>query len=169
MDPENFKRLRTAPGIGPILGMILVYEIHDIRRFPRVQDFVSYARLVKCAAESAGKRMGTSGAKIGNVHSEVGLLRGRGAGAEQRRREEVLHPPGEEAWKGKGTPAFWHIKLGRAVYFMMKREEAFENESVPEELTGGERVEPVSKLDEKRGSCLPSFRPADWTPVLAPC
>jgi len=28
----------------------------------------SYARLVKCAKESAGKRHGTSGKKIGNVH-----------------------------------------------------------------------------------------------------
>jgi transposase len=33
-----------------------------------VQDFVSYCRLVKCAKESNGKRSGTSGKKIGNVH-----------------------------------------------------------------------------------------------------
>ena len=32
----------------------------------RVQDFVSYCRLVKCAKESAGKRHGLSGKKIGN-------------------------------------------------------------------------------------------------------
>jgi transposase len=41
----------------------LLYEIHDIRRFPSVQEFVSYCRLVKCARESAGKRYGTSGKK----------------------------------------------------------------------------------------------------------
>ena len=46
---------------------MLLYEIHDIERFPRVQDFVSYCRLVKCAKESAGKRYGTSGTKIGNA------------------------------------------------------------------------------------------------------
>jgi len=33
-----------------------------------VQQFASYARLVKCAKESAGKKHGTSGAKMGNVH-----------------------------------------------------------------------------------------------------
>jgi transposase len=48
--------LRTVPGIGQILSLVLRYEIHDIQRFPRVQDFVSDCRLVTCAKESAGKR-----------------------------------------------------------------------------------------------------------------
>jgi len=60
--------LRTVPGIGEILRLVLLYEIHDIQRFSRVQDFVSYCRLVKCAKESAGKRYGTSGTKIGNAY-----------------------------------------------------------------------------------------------------
>jgi transposase len=33
--------LRTVPGIGEILSLVLLYEIHDSARFPRVQDFVS--------------------------------------------------------------------------------------------------------------------------------
>jgi len=48
--------LQTVPGIGKILSLVLLYAIHDIGRFPRVQDFASYARLVKCSKESAGKR-----------------------------------------------------------------------------------------------------------------
>jgi transposase len=67
-DADSYFRIRSIPGIGRILGMTILYEIHDISRFPRVQDFVSYCRLVKSAKESAGKRMGTSGKKIGNVH-----------------------------------------------------------------------------------------------------
>jgi transposase len=39
-----------------------------MRCFPRVQDFVSYCRLVKCAKESGGKNLGTSGKKIGTAH-----------------------------------------------------------------------------------------------------
>lgn len=42
--------------------------MQNIARFPRVQDFVSYCRLVKCAKESAGKKYGTSGKKIGNAY-----------------------------------------------------------------------------------------------------
>ena len=47
--------------------MVLLDEIQAITRFPRVQDFVSDCRLVKCAKESNGNRLGTSGKKIGNV------------------------------------------------------------------------------------------------------
>jgi transposase len=67
-DAHTLYLLQTVPGIGKILSLVLLYEIHDIDRFPRVQDFVSYCRLVKCAKESAGKRLGTSGKNIGNAH-----------------------------------------------------------------------------------------------------
>jgi transposase len=52
-DANAFYRLRSVPGIGKILALVILYEIHDISRFPRVQDFASYCRLVKCAKESA--------------------------------------------------------------------------------------------------------------------
>ena len=67
-DPQAFALLRSIPGVGKVLGLTILYEIHDVRRFDRVQQFASYARLVKCAKESAGKRHGTRGAKMGNVH-----------------------------------------------------------------------------------------------------
>ena len=67
-DAHTLYRLQSVPGIGKILSLVMLYEIHDIARFPRVQDFVSYCRLVKCAKESAGKRYGTSGTKIGNAY-----------------------------------------------------------------------------------------------------
>jgi len=60
-----------VPGIGKILSHELLYEIHDIDRidrFARVQDFVSFCRLVKCAKKSAGKCLGTSGKKLRTVH-----------------------------------------------------------------------------------------------------
>jgi transposase len=56
-DANTLYLLQTIPGIGKILSLVLLYEIHDIRRFPSVQDFASYARLVKCSKESGGKRL----------------------------------------------------------------------------------------------------------------
>jgi transposase len=106
--------------------LVLLYEIHDIQRFPRVQDFVSYCRLVKCAKESAGKRYGTSGAKIGNaylkwVFSEAAVLflRTNPAGQKYLARLEKKHG------KGKALTVLAH-KLARAVYHMLKRETAFD-------------------------------------------
>lgn len=118
--------LRTVPGIGEILRLGLLYEIHDIQRFPRVQDFVSYCRLVKCARESAGKRYGTSGAKIGNAYLQwacseaaVLFLRTNPAGQKSLARLEKKHG------KGKALTVLAH-QLARAVYHMLKRATAFD-------------------------------------------
>jgi transposase len=94
--------LRTVPGIGAILSFVLLYAIHDIQRFPRVQDFVSYCRLVKWARESAGKRYGTSGAKLGKAYltwafSEAAavFLRTNPAGQKYLARLEKKHGKGK--------------------------------------------------------------------------
>jgi len=99
---QTLYRLQSVPGIGTILRVLLLDDIHDIHRFPRVQDFVSSCRLITCAKESAGKRDGTSGAKIGNAHlkwafseAAVLLLRNNPAAQKYRARFEPKH--------GKGT------------------------------------------------------------------
>ena len=51
-DGDAFHRLRSVPGIGKVLGLTILYEIHDMTRFDRVQEFASYARLVKCTCPS---------------------------------------------------------------------------------------------------------------------
>lgn len=82
-NPVHFHLLKSVWGIGPILALTIIYEIGDIKRFESVQKFASYARLVKCKAESAGKSYGTQGNKIGNAHlkwafSEAAVLYLRG-------------------------------------------------------------------------------------------
>jgi transposase len=57
-----------SKGVGDILALTILYEIDTIERFPRVQDFSSYCRLVKPEQRSAGKKLGTSGGKIGSAH-----------------------------------------------------------------------------------------------------
>jgi len=119
-------RLQSVPGIGKILSLVLLYEIHDITRFPRVQDFVSYCRLVKCAKESAGKRYGTSGKKIGNAYlkwafseAAVLFLRNNPQGQKFLARLEKKHG------QGKALTILAH-KLARAVYYMLTRDTVFE-------------------------------------------
>jgi transposase len=67
-DADTFYRLRSIPGVGKILALVLLYEIHDIRRFATEGEFLSYARLVRPQKTSAGKVTGSGGAKIGNAH-----------------------------------------------------------------------------------------------------
>jgi transposase len=125
-DPQDLMLLRTVHGIGKVLSLVILYEIHDIHRFPRVQDFASYARLVKCAKESAGKRRGSSGQKIGNVHlkwafseAAVLFLRVNPDGLKYKQRLERKHG------KAKALSILAH-RLGRAVYYMLLRKKAFD-------------------------------------------
>ena len=76
-------------------------------RFPRGQDFVSYCRLVKCTKESAGKRYGTSGAKIGNAYltwafSEAAVLFLRNNPAGQK----DVAPLEKKQGQGQALPIF---------------------------------------------------------------
>ena len=66
-DSNALALLMSVPGIGKVLALTILYEIHDISRFPSVRDFASYSRLVKCERSSAGKSLGTGGHKIGNA------------------------------------------------------------------------------------------------------
>jgi transposase len=125
-DPQAFQLLRSVPGIGKVLALTILYEIHDIRRFERVQQFASYARLVKCAKESAGKIYGTSGAKMGNVHlkwafSEAAVLFVRHSPEGKKLRARLEKRFG----KGKALSILAH-KLGRTIYFMLQRGKAFD-------------------------------------------
>ena len=60
-DANIFYLLKTIPGVGKIIAMTLLYEIHDIKRFPEVGDFLPYARLVRGSHTSAGKNYGSPG------------------------------------------------------------------------------------------------------------
>ena len=102
--------------------------MHDIARFPRGPDFVSSCRVVTCAQESAGKRYGSSGAKIGNAYlkwafseAAVLFLRDNPAGQKALTRLEKKHG------QGKALTVLAQ-KLARAVYDMLTRNRAFDRQ-----------------------------------------
>jgi len=125
-DPQAYQRLRSVPGVGPVLALVMLYEIHDVRRFAGVGPFLSYARLVRCAHKSAGKKKGSGGNKIGNAHlkwafSEATCLFLRGSGQAKAwlaRREK-------KRGKARALGAF-AARLGRAVYHMLRKKDAFD-------------------------------------------
>ncbi len=99
-DAQTFSRLRSIPGVGTILALVLLDEIQAIRRFPRGQEVVSYGRLVKGAQESAGKRSGTSGKKRGHAYrtwafSEAAMLFLRNNPVGQQSRARLEKRPGK--------------------------------------------------------------------------
>ena len=111
-----------------ILSLVVLYEIHDIKCFESVQDFASYCRLVKCSHESAGKKKGSGGAKIGNAHlkwafSEAALLFIRHNPPAKKLVENLAKIHG----KGKALAILSH-KLARAIYYMLKNNVPFDRD-----------------------------------------
>jgi transposase len=125
-DPIRFQLLRTIPGVGPILAMVMLYEVQDIERFGGIGEFVSYARLVACAHESEGKKLGTGGRKIGNAHLKWAF--GEAAALMIRETDEAKSFV-EKMTKQRGKAravALLAAKIGRAVYWMMKRKQPYD-------------------------------------------
>jgi len=70
----DFKRLLTVSGIGPVLGLTIMLEVGDIKRFAEVGDFASYARCVGSARISNGKKKGKGGSSYESVHQRAIIL-----------------------------------------------------------------------------------------------
>ena len=67
-DEDALMRLKKIDGIGDILALTLLYEIHTVDRFASKQKFSSYCRVVNPQCESAGKRVGSGNQKAGNKY-----------------------------------------------------------------------------------------------------
>jgi transposase len=141
-DADTFYRLRSIPGVGKILSLVLLYEIHDIRRFAGEGEFLSYARLIRPKKTSAGKVTGGGGGKIGNAHlkwafSEAACLLARESDQAKRflaRKEKKHGKP-----KALGILA---ARLGRAVYHMLRQQKAFDAQRF---WAGEPKVTPTQK------------------------
>jgi transposase len=151
-DVQTYHRLRTVPGIGPILALVLLYEIHDVNRFETVGQFLSYARLVRCEHESAGKKLGSGGQKIGNAHLRWAFaeavclfLRGSERARQWKQKQEKKRGPG----KVLGILA---ARLARAVYHVLRKQQAFDEDrfwngaaSADQPSSGGTRTKARTK------------------------
>jgi transposase len=124
--PQAFARLRSVPGIGPVLALTILYEVHDIHRFGDVGPFLSYARLVPGRHESAGKAKGSPHRKIGNAHLKWAF--GEAACLMTRHSERAKRWLARRTKKHGKAAALAHLaaKIGRTVYHLWRKEEAYD-------------------------------------------
>jgi transposase len=125
-DRQTYQRLQTIPGVGRVLALVLLYETHAWSRFTSVGQFLSYARLVRCLHESAGKRVGSGNNKIGNPHLKWALaeaacqmLRACERARRWKQRYQQKRGPGK-------AMSVLAAKLGRAVYHMLRKQQDFD-------------------------------------------
>jgi transposase len=63
---KEYQMLLTTPGIGQILGLTIMLEVGDIRRFAKAGNYSSYCRCVESKRISNGKKKGENNKKNGN-------------------------------------------------------------------------------------------------------
>jgi len=125
-DPQTFHRLRTVPGIGPVLALILLDEVHTIGRFADEGRFLSYARLVGGVRESAGKSKGTGGRKIGNAHLRWAFGEATCLMLRESPKAKTWLARRERKLGKKRALGALAARLGRTVYHLWRKKEAFD-------------------------------------------
>jgi len=122
----QFKKLLTVDGIGEILGMTIMYEAGDMKRFEKVGHFASYSRCVTSSRWSNGKKKGTGNRKNGNKY--LGWAFVEAAHHAVRYNERIRKFYQRKKARTNGIVALKAIahKLARACYHVIKEQTVFE-------------------------------------------
>lgn len=122
----DYALLKSIPGIGEVLAIVIMLETGDITRFARVGNFASYARCVDSAHYSNGKKKGEGNTKNGNAHLVWAFIEAanfaRRFSAEAKR---FFERKKARTNKVIATKALAH-KLARASYHILKEQRPFD-------------------------------------------
>lgn len=118
--------LKTIPGIGEVLAIVILLEAGDITRFAKVGNFASYARCVSSAHYSNGKKKGQGNTRNGNAYLVWAFIEAANFARRYCTEANAFY----EKKKAKtnavlATKALAH-KLARASYHILKDKRAFE-------------------------------------------
>jgi transposase len=123
---EDFRLLKTTPGIGETLATTIMLETGTVARFARVGNFSSYCRCVDSERVSNGKKKGQGNVKNGNAYLAWAFI-------EAANYAHRYCPEAKRFYERKkartnnivATKALAH-KLARACYHMLREQKPFE-------------------------------------------
>jgi transposase len=126
-DREDYKRLMSVPGIGPVLARVILLETGPISRFKAAGNYASYCRAVKAEHTSNEKKKGDGNGKSGNKYLAWAYV--------EAANYAVRHSPELRAWfqrkqsrSGKRVIAVKALanKLAKACYFILRDGKEFD-------------------------------------------
>ena len=122
---SEYKNLLSAPGIGKILALTIMLETGDIKRFPKVGNYVSYCRCVSSKRISNGRVKEEGNRKNGNKFLSWAYV--EAANFAIRNYPYVKRYYQKKMAKTNKVVAIKAVshKLSRACYYIIKDEEAF--------------------------------------------
>jgi transposase len=125
LKPE-FRKILTIDGIWEVLGMTIMYEAGDMKRFKKVGHFASYARCVGSSRWSNGKKKGEGNRKNGNKYLAWAFIEAAHFAIRYNERiREFYQRKMAKTNKIVAAKAVAH-KLARACYHVLKDQEVFE-------------------------------------------
>jgi transposase len=127
---KPFQYLRTVPGIGEILALTIMLEVGDVGRFPKVGDFVSYARCAPTDRRSNEKSKGKGNRKNGNRYLSWAFV--EASIFARRYNEKFRRYYQRKTSKTHKVVAIKAIcnKLARICYYIMRDQVPFREEAI---------------------------------------
>ena len=119
---QQYNRIIQLPGIGMALGMLIVLESGDFKRFPTAGDFASYCRAVKSERTSNSKKKGNNNSKNGNTYLAWAFIEAATFAARfnpriqawyERKKKTSGIPKAKKALACKLAKTVWHVMNGK--------------------------------------------------------
>ena len=123
---KEFQYLQSVPGIGDTLGLTIMLETGDIKRFQKPGNFASYCRLVGSTRISNGKRKCKGNVKNGNKYLAWAFV--EAANFAVRYDDKIKRFYQKKKDKTNGVVAIKAVahKLARACYYMLRHQVSFD-------------------------------------------
>jgi len=120
-----YRLLKTTPGIGEVLGSVILLETGELTRFCAVGNYASYSRCVGSKHESNGRKKGEGNTKNGNRYLAWAFV--EAANFAVRYCEPARRYYQRKKAKHNSTLAIKAVahKLARACYHIMKNQQPF--------------------------------------------
>ena len=118
---EQYRRATSLPGIGVALGMLIVLESGDFKRFKSAGNYASYCRGVPSQRSSNGKAKGKNNAKNGNPYLAWAFIEAATFAARfnpcihawyERKKAKSGVAKAKKALACKLAKAMWHVMNG---------------------------------------------------------
>jgi transposase len=119
---QQYRRATTVSGIGMALGMLIVLESGDFKRFASAGNYASYCRAVKSERSSNGKKKGRNNAKNGNRYLAWAFVEAATYAARynprihawyERKKRKSGVAKAKKALACKLAKAMWHVMNGK--------------------------------------------------------
>jgi transposase len=125
---EDLALLLSVPGIGPIIGLTILYELDNFSRFSRRQQFSSYCRLAKPVHTSDNKPVGLGNRKCGSPYLKWAFMEIISNAVANSDAIKTVHNHLKARYEPLKARAILATHFCMIVYYMLKKKKPFDEQ-----------------------------------------